>query len=138
MRRINKVFLVVICFIGCLNLMGYDLSIPVSAAITPDSQYSNNLVYLQTDRNYYLPGESIMFKAFILNDSNSKSNPVNDTLHVFLLDQEGINVAAGTFPVNNTVPVEKNCFIHYSIMKYFVNKFFEKISRGTAQVPKSF
>ena len=103
MRRINKVFLVVICFIGCLNLMGYDLSIPVSAAITPDSQYSNNLVYLQTDRNYYLPGESIMFKAFIINDSNNKSNPVNDTLHVFLLDQEGINVASGTFPVNNSL-----------------------------------
>jgi hypothetical protein len=81
--------------------MGYDLSMPGPAAITPFLQYSNT-VYLQTDRNYYLPGESIMFKAFILNDSNSKSGPVNDTLNVFLLDQEGINCATGSFPVTNS------------------------------------
>ena len=98
MKTINKVFLAVIFLLSCSNL----ISRPSNRDKAPDSKYSDKIVYLHTDRNYYLPGESIMFKAYILDYSNANSNAVNDTLHIFLLDQEGLEVATGTFPVNNS------------------------------------
>jgi hypothetical protein len=98
MKTINKVFLAIIFLLTCSNL----ISQPSYQDKAPDSKYSDNIVYLHTDRNYYLPGESIMFKAYILDYSNNNSNAVNDTLHVFLLDQEGLEVATGYFPVNNS------------------------------------
>ncbi|MCX6253907.1 MAG: hypothetical protein NTV31_05450 [Bacteroidia bacterium] len=58
-------------------------------------------VYLHTDRSFYLSGESILFKAYLLDDLNNRSHPVNDTLYVALLDQDGLEVASGKFPANN-------------------------------------
>jgi hypothetical protein len=58
-------------------------------------------VYLHTDRSFYLPGEAILFKAYLLDDLNNRSRTVNDTLYVALLDQDGLEVASGKFPANN-------------------------------------
>lgn len=58
-------------------------------------------VYLQTDRSYYLTGESVYFKAWISDDTDSRSVPGSDTLGVILMDQYGQEVASGLFPVIN-------------------------------------
>ncbi|TAL65377.1 MAG: hypothetical protein EPN88_09660 [Bacteroidetes bacterium] len=58
-------------------------------------------VYLQTDRSYWLSGESILFKAYILYDFSKSYQTINDTLFLVLLDQDGTEVASGTFPFEN-------------------------------------
>lgn len=66
-----------------------------------------SVVYLHTDRSYYLPGESILFKAYFLDGMNNASYPVDDTLHITLLDQYGQEVASGISPVNNNMVTGK-------------------------------
>ncbi len=63
----------------------------------------NSGVYLQTDRSYYLPGEPVLFKAYFLDGLNNKTFPVNDTLHVLILDQYNVEVVSGTFQVTNNL-----------------------------------
>ena len=100
MKTLSKVILAVILLIFCSNINGHDLSL---LHTQPDSKYSEGIPYLHTDRSYYLAGETIFFKAYIIEESADKSNPVNDTLHVSLLDQEGLKVASGIFPLNNNM-----------------------------------
>jgi hypothetical protein len=59
-------------------------------------------VYLHTDRSYYLPGEPVLFKAYFLDGLNNKTYPVNDSLHVLILDQFNVEVASGIFPVTSS------------------------------------
>jgi hypothetical protein len=103
MKKIKAVFLTGLYLLGCSYLTGKDMSVPITGGSTIDLKNSNGLIYLQTDRSCYLPGESILFKAYVLNDSNDRSASINDTLQVALLDQEGMEVAAGTFPLNNSI-----------------------------------
>lgn len=99
MKTINAFSLVVLCLIRCSIVSGQDLSMPVSNTITSAS----NNIYLHTDRSYYLPGESMLFKAYILDDQNKITSQVIDTLHVSLIDQEGLRVASGYFPLDNNM-----------------------------------
>lgn len=57
-------------------------------------------IYLHTDRSYYQPGDSISFKAYLLD--RTISYQVKDTLVITLIDQEGLNVSTGRFPLNNS------------------------------------
>jgi hypothetical protein len=102
MKIFKTVILPVLYLVCCSNITGQDLSKPLPGGTKQDSNNSNFRVYLHTDRSYYLPGESVLFKAYILSDSNQGQNSINDTLHVALLDQEGLTVASGIFPVNNS------------------------------------
>lgn len=102
MKIIKTVILTVLYLVSCSNMTGQDLSRPVSSGTIQNSKNSGFLVYLHTDRSYYLPGESILFKAYIIDDSNHSSNSIKDTLHIALLDQEGLTVASGIFPLNNS------------------------------------
>jgi hypothetical protein len=103
MKTFNKVSLVILILISCSNIIGQDLTKPISKGTTPDSKYANIFVYLSTDRSYYLPGESVLFKAYFLDNLNNRSYPPNDTLHVALIDQDGIEAASGIFPVTNNL-----------------------------------
>lgn len=60
-------------------------------------------VYLHLDRSYYIPGESVLFKAFFSNDGNLQTVTGNDTLHLVILDQEGLEVSSGLFAVSNNM-----------------------------------
>jgi len=60
-------------------------------------------VYLHTDRSYYVPGEPVLFRAYFSDLGNNRKISVNDTLHLDLLDQFGVEVASGLFPVNNSM-----------------------------------
>jgi hypothetical protein len=59
-------------------------------------------VYLHTDRSCYLTGDSILFKAYISDNVNNSPHPVNDTLFIALLDQDGLEVASGIFPLKGS------------------------------------
>jgi len=64
-------------------------------------KYPEGVVYLYTDRSNYLAGESILFKAYIIDDLSNRSNSLANTLYVALIDQDGQEVASGIFPVRN-------------------------------------
>ena len=57
-------------------------------------------MYLQTDRSVYNSGDTIMFDAFILNDLSNSYKTTSDTLLIVLVDQDGLEVASETLPVN--------------------------------------
>jgi len=68
----------------------------------PDDKNSGfNIIYLHTDRSYFITGEPAFFKAYILDEGNNSSLPVIDSLFVVLLDQDGIEVSSRIFPVIN-------------------------------------
>ncbi len=102
MKIIKTVFKVALYLISCSNITGQNLSKPITGGTTQDSKNSNFIVYLHIDRSYYMPGDSILFKAYVLDDSDNKSKSNNDTLHLALLDQDGLEVASGVFPLNNS------------------------------------
>jgi hypothetical protein len=59
------------------------------------------IVCLHTDRSVYAPGESVLFKAYVTaRDNKLPSVPVNN-LYLAVMDQEGLEVAKGIFPVKN-------------------------------------
>jgi hypothetical protein len=60
-------------------------------------------VYIHTDRSYYIPGELILFRAYISDGQNNRKISVSDTLHLDLLDQFGVEAASGLFPVTNSM-----------------------------------
>lgn len=60
-------------------------------------------VYLHTDRAYYAPGESVFFKAYLLDNQVNGNGQKNDTLHLAMIDREGIEVSNGKFPIQNSL-----------------------------------
>jgi hypothetical protein len=58
-------------------------------------------VYVQTDRSEYKADEPILFNAFILNDLSSHYKAMSDTLVIAVIDQDGLEVASGEFPVSS-------------------------------------
>jgi hypothetical protein len=103
MKTINKVILIVIYLFSFSNLMTGNVLSESSVSFISNGLTSSNIsVYLHTDRSYYIPGETIQFKAYFYDVSDNKANPINGTLNVALLDQEGLEVATGMFPVDNS------------------------------------
>ena len=86
MKTISKFLTLILGLLSFTGISGQDFS-----------------VYLHTDRSYYIPGELILFRAYISDGQNNRKIPVNDTLHLYLLDQFGVEVTSGSFPVNNTM-----------------------------------
>jgi hypothetical protein len=60
-------------------------------------------VYLHLDRSYYMPGESVLFKAYFSNDQNTQIVTGDDSLHLVILDQEGLDVSSDLFAVSNNM-----------------------------------
>jgi hypothetical protein len=103
MKLIKTVFLIILCLVCRRGISGQDLSVPVNGGNSHDTKASGVHVYLHTDRSYYSPGESVLFKAYVLDDTEKNPASVNDTLHTAILDQEGLEVASGNFPLNNSM-----------------------------------
>ncbi|MGD0755465.1 MAG: hypothetical protein ABR927_10440 [Bacteroidales bacterium] len=103
MKIIRTVFVAAFGLISVSVLSGQNLPGPLTGGTVQDLKNSNSLLYLNTDRSYYLPGESVMFKTYILKDSENKTSSLNDTLYVALLDQEGLEVSSGIVPLNNSI-----------------------------------
>ena len=59
----------------------------------------SGLVYLHTDRSHYITGESILFKAYVLDEWSGQHISPENTLYVVLIDQYGQEVASGNFPL---------------------------------------
>lgn len=103
MKKNYILLLAILLPLGTLTIQGQKLTKDTSPGYLSDSKYGGIYVYLHTDRSYYMPGESILFKAYFLDNLNDRSYPLNDTLHMSLLDQNGIEVASGLFPVINNM-----------------------------------
>ncbi len=58
-------------------------------------------VFLHTNLSRYLSGDSILFKAFITNNEENNPEKIGNTLYMAVLDQDGLEVANGKFPVKN-------------------------------------
>lgn len=108
MKIINTVFLIILYLMKCMNMIGQDSSMSVYNGTIPNSKYTDTFVYLHTDRSYYLTGESILFKAYILDDFNNRSHPVNDTLYVVLLDQDGALIIVDGIKMGTDVELLNN------------------------------
>jgi len=80
MKIINTVYLVILYLIKCTNIIGQDSSTPLYHETISNSKYTDTFVYLHTDRSYYLMGESILFKAFILDNFNN-THIVNENIY---------------------------------------------------------
>jgi hypothetical protein len=63
----------------------------------------NPSVSLVTDRSYYLPGESVMFKAFCSVSDTKKDAILPDSLHLIILDQQGLRIAQKELPVSSNI-----------------------------------
>ena len=97
------VFTAFLCFISCFVLSGQPGSKNQADANGTDPKSSVNYVYLQTDRSYYLPGETIFFTSYFMDDLCNRTFPGNDTLNITILDQDGLEVASVGYPVNNNI-----------------------------------
>lgn len=64
---------------------------------------ADEMVFLHTDRADYMAGESIFFKALILNEKTVNSNQPFEILNIALTDQAGLEVASGKFNIKNGI-----------------------------------
>ncbi len=54
-----------------------------------NDQYPEEKVYVQTDKPFYKPGETIWFNAFVLNANHHKATGLSDVVYVELIDTRG-------------------------------------------------
>jgi hypothetical protein len=62
-----------------------------------DTKYPQEKVYLQFDRSYYNPGETVWFKAYLTSDNLPSA--ISKTLYAELLDAKGTVLQRKTMPV---------------------------------------
>jgi hypothetical protein len=94
-KDISKGLIMQIIIVTLLSLFFLNQH-PVKQALS----LNTSSIYLHTDRSYYQPGDSIFFKAYLLD--RTRSYQVNDTLVITLIDQEGLSISTGRFPLNNS------------------------------------
>src|SRR5687767_5707516 len=105
--KFKSIFLMSTITMIVLSLIGFSLAsnfsthnasnanlIPAIQAALKAMQTSHpeDRVYLQLDKPFYKPGESIWFKAYLRNGSDFKPSTTSDILHVEFIDPKG-NVA---------------------------------------------
>ena len=54
-----------------------------------DNQYPREKVYLHTDNDAYMEGETLWFRAYVVRASTLRPDPVSKVLYVELLDDCG-------------------------------------------------
>jgi hypothetical protein len=59
-------------------------------------------VYIQTDKDYYRPGENIWFTAFITDALNNKPSNLSKKMYFKILDNKGLEVYSDVFQVNES------------------------------------
>jgi len=69
-----------------------------------NKKYPSEKLYIQTDKTYYKPGESIWYKGFLSNSTDNKPSSVSDVVYIELSDPWGNvvelheqNIVNGTF-----------------------------------------
>jgi hypothetical protein len=103
MKRITLLFLVLLCLLKGSLLSGQENTATSAVTGFKPVTGSGTSVWFQTDRGWYLPGEPILFKAFILDGLNNRTFQVKDTLHLIILDQFGLAIASTSMPVENNI-----------------------------------
>jgi hypothetical protein len=91
-----KIILPALIFSFCFNIIQAQLRIDSLLNILGE-KYPQEKIYLQFDKNYYNPGETIWFKAYIMADNLSFS--LSKTLYADLLDDKGRVLQKKMMPV---------------------------------------
>lgn len=103
MRRITSLITTTIFIINCSLLQGQSSDSKSGETINQAVKVNYTSVFFQTDRTYYLSGESIFFKAIIPDRQNNKPVSEKDTLHMIMLDQFGLKISSLSMPVYNNI-----------------------------------
>ncbi|MBN2814027.1 MAG: hypothetical protein JXQ80_08105 [Bacteroidales bacterium] len=64
-------------------------------------KYSEENVYLQTDRSVYAPGETIWFKAWLLSEAGIQPKKLSNYLYISMIDKDSIEVLSHVLPFSN-------------------------------------
>lgn len=65
-----------------------------------ETNITDEFIYLHTDRSYYFPGETVLYKAYILEDNR---NRINDTLYIAVINEDGLKAAYSILPLDNSL-----------------------------------
>jgi hypothetical protein len=103
MKRIVSLLAGVLYIFNCSFIAGQYASVKEDVAGNQISKTDNSSVCFQTDRSWYLPGESVLFKAFILDGLNNRTFQKDDTLHLKMLDQFGLDIVSASLTVSNNL-----------------------------------
>jgi hypothetical protein len=88
-----------ILLITYLSALLFLLSIPAIGQ-SPDKHVSqNSVIFLNTNVFRYLAGDTVLFKAYITDDASNLTKESINNLNVAILDQQGLEVGKGIFPV---------------------------------------
>jgi hypothetical protein len=64
-------------------------------------QFPDELVYIQTDKNVYSPGDDLFFKAYVKDIYSMHPSRLSENLHFILLDSDGEEATNKTFVIKN-------------------------------------
>lgn len=62
-----------------------------------NSLYPQEKIYMQLDKSYYNPGETIWFKAYLM--SGNMPSPISNTLYAELINEKGIVLQRKSMPI---------------------------------------
>ncbi|MQY80066.1 MAG: hypothetical protein GH151_12880 [Bacteroidetes bacterium] len=88
-------------------------------------KFPKEIVYIQTDKNVYVPGENLFFKAYVKDVYSIHPSLLSQNLYLILLDSDGEETAnkifkiengqaAGKITLHNTLNEGKYTFIGYT------------------------
>jgi len=83
-----------------------------------DARYPQEKIYLQYDKSFYNPGNTVWFKAYIT--ANNDASPISRTMYAELLDENGRLVQRKTMPI-----LESGAASHFDLPeKYTYQKLY--------------
>lgn len=91
----KKILLLLACSISCLSLFSQNLYDSVLSEL--NTKYPQEKVYLQLDKNYYNPGETVWFKAYLKNDNPGLR--LSTSMYAELINENGAIIERKTMPV---------------------------------------
>ena len=96
-------FIVIVCSIGLLSFMAWED--PLQQLLQKQDafrkKYSQEKIHLHTDKSYYSTGDTVYFKAYVLNAAGNLPSEVSRVLHVDMIDERETVVESALFPVED-------------------------------------
>jgi hypothetical protein len=93
--KVQKKCCLLIMSLCCFNAFSQQIFDSVLSDL--NSKYPQEKIHIQMDKSYYLPGETIWFKAYIM--SGSLPSQISNTLYAELINERGLILDRKTMPV---------------------------------------
>lgn len=100
LRRPSIFLLINVIYLLC-SFIWIDVPLGKIASILEQfrQKFPQEKTYLQLDRNYYVAGDTLNFKAYVVNAENNQPSVLSKVLYVELANVDGTNTAALRFPI---------------------------------------